>query len=234
MFTGNARMRIFSIIIGYGLALGAILLAYIEDTIFYYIIPHAFYEFFDFFELLGKWILVITLSLSFIAIWRTPPFLELHWKNFLLKLYIINVEKFLSLYTYDFFKEIHKYDLEAAKQNDSNKELISRGIMGINEILVKITDADPDKIEKIEHGDSIIYIKHGSGNLSSIYYVLIVSQESSSCNFFLELVKRQFESLYRNIIKDFDSIENHIEEIFLGFDKILNSLLKKNTLLVKK
>ena len=109
---------------------------------------------------------------------------------------------------------------------EKNKEdIFSGGLIGIDSIISTITNTQDEKISKIKQGNSLILVEHGSGHTSRLDYVLIVRKEQNAFRMFLNTLKNQFESFYKEILLNLDAIEGTTDLLFLSFDIIIENIV---------
>jgi len=168
---------------------------------------------------------VMGLMITFLGSYRFPIFLEFKWKENILKLYIIDQNNFKTIYTYDFTKKEEKNNFFRSRLTlPESRLLFSGGMKGINDIFTGITNIEGGKLKRIEHGNFIILINYGGEALSFIMYCLLVKKEMNSINYFLKVIKNEFEEYYRNILLNLQIFNGSEEKIFSGFDIIINKI----------
>ncbi|MFW9873791.1 MAG: hypothetical protein ACFFG0_11855 [Candidatus Thorarchaeota archaeon] len=175
-------------------------------------------------------IVILGQLIVFYAIFDFPIFLEFHWKENLLSLYIINVDNFKTIYHYDFSQKnkeqlLNKQDFK----NSSRYNLIfPAGIIGIDDIISIITKSKELKIEKVEQGENLILLDHGKGDLTFLMYCIVVKKEMKSINYFLKIIQKSFTEIYRNVLLDLNAIEGRESHIFFDFNYKIEKLLHTN------
>ena len=107
----------------------------------------------------------------------------------------------------------------------NREDVFSGGLVGIDSIISTITNTQDEKINKIKQGNSLILLEHGSGLTSQLDYVLIVSKEQKAFRMFLNTLKNQFESFYKEILLNLDEIVGTPELLFLSFDIIIENIV---------
>jgi hypothetical protein len=210
---GIIKKRLVNIIIGY--LATVISMFFILDKLIE-IFPSNFYYL----------ILLIGLSLLFagilfteIGIYMFPAFYEFKWEENILKLLIINQENRICLYSHDFSK------LPPSEQQKYFEDIFSHGIIGIESILSAISDANEEKINKIQQGDSLILLDYGSALAPKIIYALMVKKDLKSNTYFLKMIKNQFESFYKEILLELNEFKGNEEQLFKSFDIILKNII---------
>jgi len=174
-------------------------------------------------------LILIGIILGFIGVYNFPAFLEFQWKANLQKLYIFEQKNYKILYWYDFLRiNDHNYVLNNSPSHEITKEriLFSRGISGIDQIITQITSYREEKINKIEHGDSFIFLEYGDEPLSSITYALIVKKDMFSMRYFLMNVKKQFQTIYSGFLTNINIIDGIEDKLFSSFDNDLKMILE--------
>ena len=106
------------------------------------------------------------------------------------------------------------------------KELFSRGLTGIHELLDEITETKGETILRIEQGDNFIYLDNGDKSLSHIFFALVVKKEMNSFKYFLNEVKTSFQNSYKGLLENFTIFADNQEPIFLNFNNNLITLLE--------
>ncbi|MFX1575297.1 MAG: hypothetical protein ACFFB0_21385 [Promethearchaeota archaeon] len=161
------------------------------------------------------------------AIFGFPTFLEFNWQDNLLSLYIIDSERFKVIYYYNFVKSNEEYleNNKALRNSNKYNVLFPGGIIGIDNIISKITKSKESKIEKIKQGENLILLNHGRRDLAFLMYCILIKKEMVSIRYFLKLICEQFSKLYRNILLDLNAIEGKENQIFLDFNKKIEILL---------
>ncbi len=174
-----------------------------------------------------KWLIGIALLMTgflimFVAANNFPAFLEFDWALNLRKLFIIDQNSNAFLYTRNFEKVTQ--DDDRAKSRD---EMFSGGITGLEQLLASVTGGEREKITRIDQEDSIILLEYGKVGIS-IIYALVVKKDLVSLRYFLQKLKEQFESFYKNILTNLEGL--HVGEgqdrLFLSFERIVNRLQK--------
>lgn len=175
----------------------------------------------------GVMIFISGFMISFLALYRFPTFYELKWQDNLLKLFIINQQNYNCLYNCDFVKTLEQGEKATEVNNEYRKDeflkLFSGGIAGIDVIISDLTNSGEEKINKIKHGDSFIFLEYGT---PQIIYALIVQKDSNTNNIFLSSIKSQFESFYKEILSSLEDLKVNQAQLFGSFDIILRNLLK--------
>ena len=177
--------------------------------------------------LISVYIIILGLIIMFYGVFRFPGILEFNWVRNLRRLYIIDQEKLKELYTFDFTNSNNK--IIVSKKNPDvmkNNNTSSIGIIGINEIFSSITNTDKLKIKNIKQGECFIHLEYGDELLSSIIFIVLAEKEMTSMNFFLKIIKKQFQSLYKDFLINHESIEGYEKELFSSFDIIIKNILK--------
>ncbi len=172
--------------------------------------------------LIGIGFLITGFLIMFVAANDFPAFLEFDWALNLRKLFIIDQNSNAFLYTRNFEKITQ--DDDRAKSRD---EMFSGGITGLEQLLASVTGGEREKITRIDQEDSIILLEYGKVGIS-IIYALVVKKDLVSLRYFLQKLKEQFESFYKNILTNLEGL--HVGEgqdrLFLSFERIVNRLQK--------
>jgi len=168
---------------------------------------------------IGIILFTIGFFFSFIGLYEFPSLYGFKWEGNILKLFIINQENSLCLYSHDFSK------LKSETKQKDYEQLFSVGIIGIDSILSAITDTRGEKINKIKQIDSLILLEYGSGILSEIIYALVVRKDLKNNINFLKAIKNQFESFYKEILSKLDTLKGSEEQLFGSFDIIIEDMI---------
>jgi hypothetical protein len=176
--------------------------------------------------LIGAPFLMLGIFIFFIAVYYFPPFYEFKWKVNLIKLFIINQKNNHCLYNYDIYtylsEKLAAPELRREKSSEHIDKLFSGGILGIDSIISAITDTKDTHIDKIKHGEALILLDYGE-TPNYITYALLVKEDMDSIRYFLNTLKTQFESFYRELLKEIDFYEGKEELLFSSFDIIINN-----------
>lgn len=180
-------------------------------------------------------ILLFLCTISFIAgfiiilsgIFGFPAFFELNWEENLMNFFIINQINNSCLFKYN-FSGIFQEGRFLKENNDYTQKkfenILSGGVTGIDRIIAEITNTENEKINKIEREDSLIFLEYGSNISSNLTYVLITKKDLNSNLYFLNSLKKQFESIFKEILSDVEHFEEK-EQLFKNFDVIIDDLL---------
>ena len=179
---------------------------------------------------IGVALLTIGFLIIFSAVYDFPPFYEFEWKSNLLKLFIINQKTKSCLFYYNFSEYFSQNNNISEKKSETNQSeldtLFSGGIIGIEEMISMITGTEKEKINKIEQSDSFIFLEYGT-NPAYLNYVLLVRKDLNSYGPFLNFVKSQFESFFREILLNLDDLKGNQELLFGSFNIIIKSMIKQ-------
>lgn len=219
---GKIRKRIILIFVGESFLISTILIGAEE------IVALIFQQHISIIPLISIPIILTSLMIIFLGVFKFPIFLEFNWKENLTKLFIIDGQSFNLIYTFDFTELIDRKEKSKIEPLNliKNKLFFSRGLIGINDIISSITYSDEEKIEKIRHGEFLILLKHGEEPFSFIIYALLIEKDMNSTRYFLKTIKNQFQELYRNILLNLDGLEEDEKNIFSSFDIIIKNILK--------
>jgi len=152
----------------------------------------------------------------FLGAYDFPIFLEFNWQQHLLKLYVINSKDKIKLYSHDFTKQERRIDIEDAKSL-----LLTKGIVGIDYVLSKITDTQRESTKKIRHGEILILLDY----YENLIFALLVEREMESLLYFLKKIKKHFVEYYKSILGNLDSIKGSEENFFSSFNILINDLI---------
>ncbi len=164
-------------------------------------------------------LLIFGFFISLLGLYMFPNLYGFKWEGNILKLFIINQENSLCLYSHDFSK------LKSETKQKDYEQLFSVGIIGIDSILSAITDTRGEKINKIKQIDSLILLEYGSGVLSEIIYAVVVRKDLKNNINFLKAIKNQFESFYKEILSKLDNLKGSEEQLFGSFDIIIEDMI---------
>ncbi|TXT53807.1 MAG: membrane protein of unknown function [Promethearchaeota archaeon] len=164
----------------------------------------------------------------FYGIYKFPTFYEVQWKENLIKLFIINQKKNSLLYSSDFSEGSKSMEDEIKKKYKTKSKKIEHfftgGLEGIDKILSEISQSEDKQLQEIKKGDVVVLLEYGSGRLSHIVYVLVVEKALKSYKIFLNKIKNQFESFYKQLLlEDFERDKEKL--LFKNFDLILQNLI---------
>lgn len=168
---------------------------------------------------IGASLLIVGFALTLVGLYTFPAFYGFKWVGNILKLFIINQKNNVCLYSRDFSKIKSEH-----KQRDY-EQLFSVGIIGIDMVLSEITNTQGEAINKIQQPDSLILLEYGSGISSQIIYALIVKKDLKSNMYVLKTIKKQFESFYKEILRELDNLKGNKEQLFGSFDIIIEDLI---------
>ncbi|MBY8988978.1 MAG: hypothetical protein KGD61_11035 [Candidatus Lokiarchaeota archaeon] len=178
---------------------------------------------------IGVSILIIGFLIIFFSAYDFPPFYEFEWRENLSKLIIINPATNASLFYYDFtelFNLSEDKNKSSEFRGDKNQEkLISGGIIGIDSVISGITGTKHERIDKIEKEDSQILLEYGI-EPTNLIYAMIIKKDVVSLRHLLRNIRIQFESFYREILRNLDSSSKNQDLLFGSFDLILENIIK--------
>ena len=157
-------------------------------------------------------------------------FLEIKGSEALREFYVINSKDQKCLYHYDFIqkRKSNRNSKEAPFKSEKmqGEEFFPYGIEGIEKILAKITQDEEDTIKTISQEDSLILLEHGSRQFLPLTYVLITDKNQKWVRLHLDNFKTQFESNYKEILMNFNTLKEYQTRIFNSFDLIIKETLK--------
>lgn len=168
---------------------------------------------------IGASLLTVGFILALIGLYTFPSFYGLKWEGNILKLLIINEKNNICLYSHDFSK------IKSEHTQKDYEQLFSVGIIGIDIVLSAITNTRGEKINKIKQADSLILLEYSSGISFQIIYALVVKKDLKSNIYFLKSIKKQFESFYKEILRELDSLKGNEEQLFGSFEIIIEDLI---------
>ncbi len=220
--SGSIKKRLIFITIGELLMLSAILFGAKESAIF---IPYQYQEIY-LISLIP--VLISGLAIIFFGVYRFPAFLEFDWKKYLHRLYIINQQDFSLLYLFDFSKFLLDNNITKRQslEYEAKEKILSKGIIGINQIVSIITDTQDKKINKIEQGDFLILIEYSDEYMTPIVFALLINKEMNSVVYFLNIIKREFLNFYKDILPNLHLFKGSEQELFSNFNNYLVNLIK--------
>ena len=168
---------------------------------------------------IGSSLLIIGFFFTLIGFYTFPAFYGFKWEGNILKLFIINQKNNVCLYSRDFS------EIKSEKKQRDYEQLFSVGIIGIDMVLSEITDTKGETINKIQQPNSLILLEYSSDSTSHIIYALIVKKDLKNNRSFLKLIKNQFESFYKEILRELDSLKGSEEQLFGSFDVLIENIL---------
>jgi len=176
-----------------------------------------------------QWLFAIILAIFaeliiFIAIYKFPAFLEFEWRENLIKLFILDQKRLSILYSYNFIKND-----EIVNNSDeffNRDRLLTKGIIGIDDIIGSIRGIKTHKLEVIQHGNFLLLLRSGDIEYKSLTFALLIKKEMNSMRYFLTQIKKQFQGFYRDIFAEYELLNGEQVEMFGSFDLILKDLLK--------
>lgn len=171
---------------------------------------------------MGVSILLIGFIIIIFSVVDFPPFYEFEWRDNLVHLYVINRDTYESIYSYNFRNKNEEFFKKTSNLDD---KLVSTGLVGIDIIMSKITGTKEKNIHKIKHQNSYILLEYGSEPFN-IVYALIINKDLISLTHFLQNVKYQFESFYREILLQLNRFDKNQQLLFGSFNVIVESLMR--------
>lgn len=167
--------------------------------------------------IIGLSLLILSFIITSMGVYRFPAFYEFRWKENLLKLLIINQKNNGCLYSHDFTQI--KVD-----NNKDYEKMFSGGIVGIDSIISVVTNTQ-GFINEITHLNSLILLDFSSYHSTQLIFALVVKKDLKSNRYFLKSLKEQFESFYKDILKDIDNLKGNEEQLFGSFDIIIENIM---------
>lgn len=212
---GSLRKRLILIFLGDIILLVSILIRAKESMVFYNTIIA------NLIEIVTIPLMIFALNIIFFGILKFPVFLELNWKDNLIKFIVINKRSHDTVYDYE-FEELKEAKAEHRLNKEQMELLLSKGLIAVHKILDALIKND-EKVLKIEQGNFIILIEKGDKCFSHFIFLLVVKRNMKTLRYFLETLKNKFQDLYEVIIIN---NPNELNKNYLGgFEKIINHLL---------
>lgn len=218
--TGKIKRRLKLILFGQLLIAGSVVIGIRE-------IRQIVYQQFELIAI----ILSIPLLLSgllfiYLGVFKFPAFLEFDWREYLNKLLIINQNNQNQIYMFDFRKFFKQTDfIEIPDSLQIKKEkMIPKAIIGTGDVINTIIKAKKSKTTKIKQGNLSIVLDYGD-NAPFLIFALIIHKEMKSYQYFLSLIKRQFEGFYKEILNEYHQIEGKEQKLFSSFDLIIQNII---------
>jgi len=180
------------------------------------------------FYFLGIFVMFISEVIVLFAIIEFPSILEFKWKESLIKLVIVNKRNNSCLYRHDFYEieaKLEKNDDKELQRDEADK-LFSGGIIGIDSITAAVTKSEGAKMRKIQHGNSLIMLDYSTlPENQDIVFALVVNEDLHSLEFFLKVLRDQFQSFYKDLLTKIDQVQGNESIYFGSFDIILKNIL---------
>ena len=165
----------------------------------------------------------IGFTISLMVIYNFPAFLEFQWQENLRGLYIFNKDSYNLLYSFNFDNYLNK---ETELNEAPLKDIFSRGLTGIQNLLDELTVSKGTMIDKIKQGDYFVFLDKGDRQISHILFALIVKRDMNSYKYFLKEIKKSFQDSYKNLIKNLELFKENQEQLFINFNEDIINLLK--------
>lgn len=179
---------------------------------------------------IGVTLLLAGFIVIFISVYDFPPFYEFEWRDSLLKLFIINQKNNTCLFFSDLAEFLQKVkdlkEIDSTPREGTTDKYFSGSLMGIEEVISQLTDTRSEKINLIKYEDSYILIEYGT-EPDYITYVLLVKKELLSIHHLLRTIRKQFESFYREILLELDTLKGNQELLFGSFDVLLKHIIQE-------
>ena len=157
------------------------------------------------------------------VIYNFPAFLEFQWQENLKGLYIYDKENYNLLFSFNFDNYLNQVtELNKAPL----KDIFSRGLTGIQNILDELTVSKGIMIDKIKQGEYFVFLDRGDDQIPHILFALTVKKDLNSYRFFLNKIKNSFQDSYKNIIKNLELFPVDHEQLFINFNNDILKLLK--------
>ncbi len=170
------------------------------------------------------------ISICFLCIYNFPNFFEFGWKLYLKSLYIIDNKDLRILFYFDFLDDFisdtEGYDLQNLEMYNK-KELFSKGLSGIDQVIAELSRSRGEKIKKIKQAENYLLLEYGDDLFSNLTFVLLVSNDLISLRFLLKDIKEKFQNTYHVFLKNLDIIQGNEERLFVNFKKSLMSIINR-------
>jgi len=177
--------------------------------------------------------LLTGLSLIFLGELKFPAFFEFGWRENLVELFIFHQSSQKKLFSFDFTEKEKMAikdstsETETSLSDGKRKELLSPALIAIKEILSRASNLGPDtQTLSIKQGDLTILLEYGNEKNPELLFLLMVEKEMASLQYFLKLIKKQFQGFYSEVLLDFEHLAGYEQNIFSHFEMIITHLLK--------
>jgi hypothetical protein len=170
---------------------------------------------------------IIGMIIILLGIYNFPAFLEFGWRENLIALIIVNRHNFNILYSYKFegvVEDYGKLDSENIKLSRGTS-LFSKGIIGIENVISKVTKTEEMNINKIHQGDLLILLERGEEPISNVIIGLFIKREMKSASYVLSQIKQKFQDNYKDILLNLEAL-SRFDGLFTSFDVFLGDILK--------
>ncbi len=218
---GKAKKRIFLILIGFIVLLGSVIFRADEFIRFLSETNQILIEF------ITIPLMLIGLLIILFGVYRFPILLEFNWQEKFIELFIVDTEKNEIIYFYNPSneKKVILYESnEYPAKIDIKKLFFSKGISDIEDFISDFIDKN-ESIQKITHGNQIIFTKHGDNSFNNILYCIIALEDMNSISFFLNSIKKNFQKSYKSILSNTNLSLEDKKKIFIGFDKYIRNFI---------
>ncbi|MBY9006028.1 MAG: hypothetical protein KGD63_04655 [Candidatus Lokiarchaeota archaeon] len=218
----NAKKRFILIYIGFSILLSAILFR-AEESSEYFIENLQ-----QLIELVTIPLMILGLLIILFGVYKFPVLLELNWQNKIEEIFIIdsNINEMIFFYNFSEKNDSKNINLGYSSQTLDKLIILTTGISEIEDFISNFINKDED-IEKISHGDQYIFINHGDHSLHQLLFFIIASEDLNSIGYFLDLIKKQVQKSYKNILINNNLTLKDKKSILLGFNKIIDKFLKR-------
>lgn len=219
----KAKKRIFLVFIGFTILLSSIIFRAEEFLKFY---PEDLQEEI---EIITIPLILLGLLIVLFGTYRFPILLEIDWQDKFIELFIIDSKSNEILYSYNLSNEKNnnmKNNKEEYLSKSPEKQIIfSKGISDI-EIFISNFVNKKESINKISHGNQVIFIRHGDNSLHNLLLCVTAREELNSLNYFLNSIKKQFQKSFEKIIVNRDLSLEEKKRILLGFNTYIKNFLE--------
>lgn len=189
-------------------------------------IPTSFYMLEDpaVLNYLGIIVLIMGFLVALLAFYDFPPLYEFEWRNNLSKLFIIDQNTNQTVYFFDFEDLLNHVESREKVPQKREDIIFSKGLSGIEDIISKLTNSNSEKISKIKQGESMIFLEY-SHKPKDMTYAVFVKKDLNSFRHFLNRVRVQFESLYKEVLESLNELPDRAGPLFESFDPIMSHLI---------
>ncbi len=164
----------------------------------------------------------------YFSVYDFPPFYEFEWKKSLKRLFIIEniMKECLLYYNFETKDDDQTKNINHLRNDYINEidKIIPGGIVGIEQIISTITGTLNEKINTIKGKDSVLLLKQGK-EFKNITYILVIKKELESLNHFINVIRGQFESIFKEILLNLHKLKEDKGILFSSFNLIINKLL---------
>ncbi len=212
--TGRIKRRLKLILIGEVILSVAILIGNNEFRTIFLV------EYKEILLLISMPFVMLSLLIIYFGVYKFPVFLEFDWKKKIIHFFVIKENPIEKIYSFDF-----KTVLDNSNSYQFT-EVMSRVIVGVEDIVSEITYIKDVKTNIIKKGDITFVLEYSSKFSEPLIFVLVVNGEGiESFKYFLKLVKKQFQAFFKEILMILNEFKGGEKKLFESFDIILNNLM---------